>query len=282
MKILGHRGIVDPKHTAYQNSTHAFEIALKHCDGFETDVCLSADGHLFMLHESTTTNNTSVYSAATHLNKESAEILGDRRLDELTAAEISKLKLKNGAPIPTLNSVLALFTYHPEKTLNLELKSFNVASPLILQLYTAIKDGIIQEKQLIISSFNHPELLVVRKTFPNMAIGLLMEKPNSKRINVAPWHKENTGFYQPLSENYLQQPLFREINPNWIIFPSFALNEHTVPMIKRHHPNIKIAVWVYSEIEANPTQAARTLLENEAEIPRIDLAIIDTPHILFP
>ena len=279
MKLLGHRGVVLKSALPYQNTAPAYELALQHADGFECDVCISADGEIFLVHESIVKDGKVHYHLSEHLEPASIELLKGRRLDEMSSAEIEELHTPGGEPLPKLKDVVSLFTHSPQKILNLELKAYGTVSALVKTLKHAFETHEIQADQVIVSSFNHPELLMIREQLPQVQIGFLMSAPDDARINTAPWHESNQGYYEPLREEYLSEQLFAQIKPEWMIFPSEAATQKNVDMIHMHHPNIKVATWVRSEAEEDPILAAKRLMNGNVNI---DLLIVDTPHILFP
>ena len=239
MKILGHRGITNGGNTLFENSVPAFEYALKHCDGIETDACLSSDGEIFLIHE---TIKDSKYSIADYLDSKSNKILADRRLDMLTSTEISTLKLKNGEKIPTLEEVIALFTDKHNKILNIELKSNNVEKSLISKLKTALKNKLISEDQIILSSFNHKQLAKMQKELPNLKIGALFTSINDKHNNIYPW-LNNSEKYQKCNMQNIAKIVN---NANYLVLPYSDITKNLLHDIKFNYPEIKIIVWLAS------------------------------------
>ena len=136
----GHRGVI--KESLSQNSIQAFQQAIAASDGFETDACVSKDGEVFLSHEAKYADAASgvQYSVAEHLDAASAAVLGNCRLEQLTADAIRGFHLKDGQPIPTLREALQLVGSQPGKLSNIELKAHNVAGPVLKLVESCLQD----------------------------------------------------------------------------------------------------------------------------------------------
>ena len=92
-----------------ENTLEAFRAALTlDVDQLETDVRITKDGELVLMHDATvdrTTNGTGLVS-------------------ELTLQELKELDVSNGAKIPTLIEFMELVKDHPTITLDIELKEY--------------------------------------------------------------------------------------------------------------------------------------------------------------
>jgi len=92
-----------------ENTLEAFEAALTlDVDQLETDVRVTKDGELVLMHDPTVDRTTN----------------GTGRVSELTLAELKELDAGNGAKIPTLVEFMELVKYHPTITLDIELKEY--------------------------------------------------------------------------------------------------------------------------------------------------------------
>src|SRR5688572_26145240 len=102
MLIIGHRG---SPHEALENSWAAFERAVEvGCERIELDVQRTKDGHLAVVHDESLRRTAGI----------------DREIIELDRAEIAKLKLNNGEPIPFIDEVIERLL--PRIELNIEIK----------------------------------------------------------------------------------------------------------------------------------------------------------------
>ncbi|MYT33609.1 MULTISPECIES: LamG-like jellyroll fold domain-containing protein [unclassified Streptomyces] len=89
IQTVGHRGA--PK-IATENTVASLEVAIdRGADWVETDVQFTKDGQPVIMHDETVDRMTD----------------GQGRIDQLTAAEISKLTMKGGGRVPTLEQVLS-------------------------------------------------------------------------------------------------------------------------------------------------------------------------------
>lgn len=108
MYVAAHRG---DSYNYYENTMTAFENAIKvGCDMIETDVHLSYDGHLVLIHDDTVDRTTN----------------GEGRVDKMTLAELKGLNAGDTArreEIPTLRELLEL-VYLKSITLNIEIKEY--------------------------------------------------------------------------------------------------------------------------------------------------------------
>ncbi|MFF8787765.1 LamG-like jellyroll fold domain-containing protein [Streptomyces sp. NPDC015125] len=102
-KAIGHRGAPE---AAPENTLASLEAAAdRGADWVETDVQFTKDGRPVIMHDATVDRTTD----------------GTGRVDELTAEEISRLTVKGGGRVPTLEQVLASLQDRPARLL-LEIK----------------------------------------------------------------------------------------------------------------------------------------------------------------
>ncbi len=236
MKFLGHRGVVTNKSEYFENTIQSFKYAIKYSDGIETDACLSSDGEIFLIHEKT---KDAKYTIAPYICKKSQKILGDKRLDMLTAKQIDKLRLKNGEKIPKLIDTLKLFTNQPNKIINIELKSYNVEKALVLLLNKAFSNKIIKQQQVIISSFNHKQLADMKDIFPNVRTGALFDKLEAKKSSIYPWLNEDIKYKKPTIENIKEV----QNDIDYLVIPYIDITSNLLKKIKNVAPNKKVIAW---------------------------------------
>lgn len=104
--VAAHRGW---KARYPENTLEAFQAALTlEVDQLETDVRVSKDGHLVLMHDATVDRTTN----------------GSGKVCELTLAQLKALDAGGGAKIPTLAEFMELVKDHPTITLDIELKEY--------------------------------------------------------------------------------------------------------------------------------------------------------------
>lgn len=261
LKILGHRGVVDG--TAYQNTVEAFEIGMA-CGGIETDVCQSADGKIYFVHD-TLYIDVLKYDFLTHIHPDDKDKVGDKRIDQLESSFIDTLHLNHPSKpkIPSWDDLVVLHRKYPESIINLELKGHDTAKVI----YKALESSEIDPSKFIISSFNHPELVKFRGLAGDKyKIGALMATPFQEKERMHPWDtasKEDLGYYTPLREDFFAQgccekALLDQINPDFFnIGQRIGQDEDgqwqsekyddvgikNIEMIKSYFPNADIILW---------------------------------------
>lgn len=239
MLVLGHRGVINE--TLSQNSLLAFRQAIDAADGFETDACLSADGEVFLIHPDKDN------SIAWLLEAQSAEKVGNNRFDQLTAANISRLRLKHGEAIPTLRQALELIGNRKGKIIDIELKSAGVAGFVITILRDCFQKKIIQPESVVISSFDQAMLLTARKELPQIKVDALFAYEDDAGQSIYPWLMDGKTHYATINEFYLSDARLQEIQPDWLVVPETLLTEATVRLADRYFPNAGLVGWTVSE-----------------------------------
>jgi glycerophosphoryl diester phosphodiesterase len=139
--VIAHRG---DSSRALENSLEALRLAIAlPVDMVEIDIRKSMDNALYVMHDKHTGRTA------------------DKNIDieQSRSDEISRVKLKNGEPIPTLKDVLNLFTGNIE--LNLEIKSEGAGRLAAEDLRDSGHRG-----PVLISSFLESEILAVRGVAP--------------------------------------------------------------------------------------------------------------------
>ncbi|NLC43421.1 MAG: hypothetical protein GX783_03975 [Clostridiales bacterium] len=106
MLVYGHRGVGQ---THLENTITGFQMAVDAgVDGVETDIQMTKDGHLILIHDNRvdrTTNGTGLVA-------------------DKTLAEIRDLTIGQGEKIPLLSELFDLSNKHPDLLLNLEIKVY--------------------------------------------------------------------------------------------------------------------------------------------------------------
>ena len=119
-------------------------------DQIETDVQLTRDGHLVLMHDPTVDRTTN----------------GTGKVAELTFAEIRRLDAGLGEHIPTLEETLALT--RAQVVLQIELKGPGTALPVVQAVEAAHAVD-----QVILTSFKHDWLIEARARNPQLRTGAL-------------------------------------------------------------------------------------------------------------
>ncbi|MDR1788807.1 MAG: hypothetical protein LBR12_00320 [Opitutaceae bacterium] len=174
---LAHRG---GSREADENTLAAFQTAFAAgARAFETDVRMSLDGALFLLHDNTLKRTTGA----------------DGSVETLTAAQLREIRtLKTKAPIPALDDLLAFLA---EKTaakenvlLQLELKTNkkqypdDALDPYCRKIHAAVS-GKLPPSAYRYSSFDRRALLAMRRAAPNATLVILGDPCGPDRVREA-------------------------------------------------------------------------------------------------
>ncbi|MFW6023049.1 MAG: glycerophosphodiester phosphodiesterase [Halanaerobiaceae bacterium] len=158
--ILGHRGAMGERP---ENTAVSFEKALKDgADGIEFDVHMTSDGIPVVIHDETVDRTTN----------------GSGLIAKMTYDEIKKLRAGINQSDYTNQKILTLeetldLSVEKSKLINIELKQGMVIYPgLEEKVLSIIKEYDIVNK-VIISSFNHYSLKLIKKINKNIKCGLL-------------------------------------------------------------------------------------------------------------
>lgn len=152
MKVFAHRG-ASGNHP--ENTLRAISAALEsECDGIEIDI-QSCKDNFVVLHDSWLDRTTS----------------GIGKVSKYAFDELATIDAGAGESIPSLQQVFDLVGQQCE--LNIELKHINDLTGLIQLIQHNLANGIINDTQLIVSSFNHPMLQQVKAALPAIRIGAL-------------------------------------------------------------------------------------------------------------
>ncbi len=212
--IIAHRGA-----SGYcpENTLAAFEKAIElKVDGIETDVQMSKEGQLVLIHDETLNRTTS----------------GQGWVGNTTYMEMKKLDagswfnpLYSNQHIPTLEELIALVKPH-SLLLNLELKNDKMS-------YQGLEEKVIElviahnmMERVIISSFNHVSLKKCKKLNANVSTALLFSKrvkniwEYAKEINVDSLHPR----HNLVTEKFISQSKIRQFK----VFPWTVNTKSTI------------------------------------------------------
>lgn len=220
-KVIAHRGA---NKVAPQNTMPAFEKALEiGCDGFETDIHLTADGYPVICHNYTI-DETSNGSGN----------VKEKTLEELRSYDFGSYfdKKFEGTKLPILDEFLAL-----SKEGNIEIMNIEIKPPLdgdmsiVKKTIDAVKAyGLFDN--LLISSFDPNVLIECKKVDPKCKTGYLYA-PNKAH------------FYKQMVFGYVQYA--KKLNVDYLHPHYFGVTKHYVK--KLHKNGIKVNVWTVDKPE---------------------------------
>lgn len=180
-----HRGLYNTKNRVYENTLEAFSLAVQNGYGIELDVQLTKDQQLVVMHD------FSLFRMCG----------ADRRVDELTLEEISKIPIKGGpSKIPTFQEVLELVA--GKTPLIIEIKSEKRRSDICRKVNEALQS---YKGPYCIESFNPFIVYWYAKNRPNVVYGQLSEN-FMKTKAVGNWYQR--FLLTNLMINFLQKPDF--------------------------------------------------------------------------
>jgi len=165
--VIGHRGAAG---IAPENTLKSFSTALDHgCCAIELDVYTShyLDGspELLVIHDKTLNRTTN----------------GSGFVGEFDVEYLRSLNAGEGERIPLLAEVVSLLHDHASQTgttpaLNVELKGPNTAAPLASSMKLPDMSKMLASLPLLVSSFDHHEVLKFRELQPTCEIALLYRR----------------------------------------------------------------------------------------------------------
>jgi glycerophosphoryl diester phosphodiesterase len=264
-----------------ENSRDAFEAALTHADGLETDAILSGDETVFLGHDSTQRGlgdqMHSVNVLAELLDPPSAARVGTRRLDQLPDAEVAGLRLKKGAEMGRLSDVFNLAAKHPGKIINIELKGDKAVEPVLKEINEAVAAGKVKKEQIILTSFNHPAILQAKKIDPSFKFGVIFTRVAAGDTRIFPWNANQESRYCACNEAALQSKLIRDINPDYFVLNSAAVTAGNVSLIQKYFPAAKVMFWTSNEEMPEDNKQLIGLLSDPLIGPAVEAVITDHP-----
>jgi glycerophosphoryl diester phosphodiesterase len=200
--VFGHRGA---KGYVMENTIASIEYALNlGVNAIEIDVYRCATGELVVFHDET------LERVSTRIN----------RIEDLKLSEIRLLLLHGGYSIPTLEEVLVFIANRV--VLNVELKGKNTALEAFNCIEKMRKQGVIDVKNIIISSFHDEELITYRELDDKIKIGVLTRNDIEEDIELA--KSLNAYSIHPFYKQ-LDRDLVKRLHAlNFKVFP-FTVNE---------------------------------------------------------
>jgi len=194
--IIAHRGY---RSKMPENTIFAFKKALNHADMFEFDVQFTKDKVPIIMHDVSllrTTNAKKVFPNKKSYNVESFTFEEIKKLDNiswfikqnpyhLSQKELEEIMKLPKNSIPTLKETL-VFIKKYNFPANLEIKHSFFSKIKTVQIICKMISDLKIENLIIISSFNHEYLKIIKKLCPKLQTAALFEK---KRKNLTGYLK---------------------------------------------------------------------------------------------
>jgi glycerophosphoryl diester phosphodiesterase len=222
-----------------ENTMLAFAKAIDEggADGVETDVHLSADGEMVLIHDDDLDRTTN----------------GLGMVGEHTLAQLRALDAGQGERIPLLAELLE-FAKRKNVVVNVELKNTPIPYPGLEQKVIALARDMGMVEHVKLSSFNHESMAYVKQIAPDFYTGLLYENPLLK-AGLLPWNyakKYNANALNPYYKLlYYQAGLAKNCAKHGIELNAWTVNEpHDMARVARH-------IWAGSIITNYPDRRAR-------------------------
>lgn len=183
-----HRGLHNEK--IPENSLTAFRRAAEHGFGIELDVQLSADGMPVVFHDFMLSRMCAI----------------DRRVDELTFAQLQELTLENTEEkIPSLSQVLSLVDGRVPLLIEIKMDHFTQPTPRIVNSLLRVYNG-----PYCVQSFHPAALYWYRRHRPDVLRGQLSTHFNAENRTLSPLQ----WLLGKMVLNFISRPDF--ISYNWV------------------------------------------------------------------
>ena len=165
--VIGHRG---GRAEFEENTLAAFKSSFeKGVRGYETDIRMTADGELVILHDASLKRMTGV----------------DLDVEKSTRKEIKKIKTKQGNPILFLDELVKYFRGSDIAYIEWEMKSNNYTEEQLKvycdKAYKLIMGGKPEGAFYIFSSFDHRSLKTMKELHPDAECMLITSEPVSEK-----------------------------------------------------------------------------------------------------
>ena len=170
VQLFAHRA---GAHEQDENTLQAFQNTYnKGLRGFETDIRMTKDGELVIFHDASLERITGQQGI----------------IEEMTAAELRKIKTKKGNPLLFLDELLDFLTDKPGVYLELEMKTNPTAYPQELlekycdQLYKAATAKKPESSTYLFTSFDKRPLQYIKATYPDADMLFITSSPLTKEV----------------------------------------------------------------------------------------------------
>lgn len=179
MKIFAHRGASG---NYPENTQSAIKAAVEiEVDGIEVDVQSCSDDYM-IIHDTWLDRTTS----------------GRGKVNKLTREQIQHFDAGNGEFVPTLSQ---LIDWVDNKTLvNLELKHTFSLDKFVAQIEASVTDNKLSRENLLVSSFDHHQLMWLKQQLPWVKIGALTA---SIPINYAEFAQRLHAYSIHIDKNFI-------------------------------------------------------------------------------
>lgn len=233
-KILGHRGTRGNKDLP-ENSMAALRYALICADGLETDAVNSKDGVPFLVHDAKTMFVPHVRTWMKKLNLPHP--------DEMKADEVAVAAAARGMEIPSLRQLFLMAAgFQTAKVLNIELKGPGTAQSVIRAIHDLEPHGLKKER-IILSSFNHPEIVKAREIDPGVKRALIFWQDSVRPCACYPWDKNCAGRNEPINIEYLKSQTARDAAADYFVLPAGGLKRKYAEAVAALYPQASFIVW---------------------------------------
>lgn len=172
--IAAHRGA---RSLAPENTLKALQLSQGRCDFAEIDVQLCRDEIAVIMHDETLERTTNVKELAEFKNR------APYNVSDFTFEELQKLDYGEDEPLLTLDVALA-FIKENRLFLNIELKdiSDNFEDDFFVSLVLEQIQQHELEEYILLSSFRHEYLRIVKQKMPNIFTAALVENEHPKNL----------------------------------------------------------------------------------------------------
>jgi len=170
--IAAHRGA---RSIAPENSMSALRASVGYCDFIEIDVQLSSDGVCVIMHDDTLERTTNIKDFDIYKNRKPYRV-SDFTFEELSHLDYGSWFNKEYEPLLTLHGALG-FIKDNQLYINIEIKDIHKYfsdKEVISAVLGEIKDLQV-ESQVLLSSFRHEYLSILREKSSNIATAALVE-----------------------------------------------------------------------------------------------------------
>ncbi len=267
MDVWGHRGKNTVAHL--QNSLSSLGFGLKSSHGIETDCVVSKDGTIYLIHDMVAHKLKKIIKPEYH------DVIGERRMDELSDKEINSFRLINDEKIPTLEEFLTLASHYQNKVLNLELKSDDIAENVLGRV---AKTAYGKTNKIVYSSFNHSEIITLKTLSPEANIGLLYAPDTETKRPMHPWKKTSEGFYIPILEHEIDTDLITQLKPNYLNIEATSYVDHAYKFLNKKYPDMPIILWTFGiAVKAHKDTHLLQQLKNPKISKNVTAIIVDYP-----
>lgn len=162
MKVFAHRG---SSGQYPENTMLAFSKAIEAgSDGIETDVHLSKDGEVMIIHDESLMRTAGIDEYVFNMTR--------GQLEAVSAGKTQDDRF-GFTPVPSLEELLVFMEDHRDRLLNIELKTAPVYYPDIEEKVLELVSRHSLEENVIYSSFNWLSVIKIKRMNPQTRVGLL-------------------------------------------------------------------------------------------------------------